>query len=122
VEGWLQPPPPAAGEDDVVAWIVATVLGGGEAMIDGVPVPRLEGVRRRARAELKAAIGGSVRTAKIGPSTVWVSSRLVNDAKTPERWQVELHAAMQRVSRAQVGRPVEPVRWRRHWSEITASE
>lgn len=122
VEGWLQPPPPAVGEDDVVDWIVVTVLEIGEAMIDGVPVPRLEWVRRKARSELKAAVGGSVRTSKIGQNTLWVCSGLVVDAKTPERWQAELRAAMERVSAVEDGRPVEPVRWRRHWSEITGTE
>jgi hypothetical protein len=122
VEGWLQPPPPAVGENDVVDWIVVTVLEIGEAMIDGVPVPRLEWVRRRTRSELKDAIGGSVRTSKVGQNTLWVSSGLVVDAKTPERWQAELRAAMERVSAVEDGRPVEPVRWRRHWSEITGTE
>jgi hypothetical protein len=74
VEGWLSPPPAAAGEDDVVHWVVATVLEIGEAMVEGVAVPRLESLRRRVRSELKAAIGGSVRTSKIGHDSLWVSS------------------------------------------------
>jgi len=118
VEGWLSPLPQAEGEDAVVVWIVSTVLEVGEAMIDGVPVPRIESLRRRVRSELKAAVGGSVHTAKIGPTTMWVSSGVVNDAKTPERWQAEMRAGMQRAWAMKDGQEVEPPRWRRHWSEI----
>jgi hypothetical protein len=118
VEGWLSPPPPVEGEDAVVAWIVSTVLEVGEAMMEGVPVPRIESVRRRVRSELKAAVGGSVHTSKIGPTTLWVSSGIVNDAKTPERWQAELRAGMERVWAIENGQEVDPPRWRRHWSEI----
>ncbi|GAC1596780.1 MAG: hypothetical protein NVS3B21_20840 [Acidimicrobiales bacterium] len=53
------------GEGEAIAWAVATVLEIGEAMIDCVPIPRFESIRRAIRSELKAAIGGSVRTAKI---------------------------------------------------------
>ena len=101
-----------------MVWIVSTVLEVGEAMIDGVPVPRIESLRRRVRSELKAAVGGSVHTAKIGPTTMWVSSGVVNDAKTPERWQAEMRAGMQRAWAMKDGQEVEPPRWRRHWSEI----
>jgi hypothetical protein len=87
-------------------------------LIEGVPIPRIESLRRRVRSELKAAVGGSVRTAKIGPTTLWVWSGIVNDAKTPERWEAEMRAAMERVSAVQNGQEVEPPRWRRHWSAI----
>ena len=66
VERWLSPPPVAEGEADVLRWIVAAVLEIGEAMVEGVPVPRLESIRRRVRSELKSTIGGSVHTHVIG--------------------------------------------------------
>jgi len=118
VEGWLSAPAPTAGEDDVVRWAVATVLEIGEALVEGVPVPRLESLRRQIRAELKAAIGGSVRTTAITQSALWVWSAVVNNAKTPERWQEEMRAAVERMLALDEGRPVEPARWRRHWSDI----
>lgn len=118
VEGWLSSPPPSDGEDEVVAWIVSSVLATGEALVEGVPVPRFEAVRGRVRSEIKRAIGGSVRTAKIGPTSLWVMSRLVVDAKTPERWEAELRAAAERVEGLQAGDAVQPPTWRRHWSEI----
>ncbi len=74
VEGWLTPPPAPAGEDDVVAWVLGAVLETGEALLEGVPVPRLESLRRRIRSELKAAVGGSVRTTKVGEGVLWVWS------------------------------------------------
>ena len=86
--------------------------------MEGVPVPRIESVRRRVRSELKAAVGGSVRTSKIGPTTLWVSSGIVNDAKTPDRWQAEMRAGMERAWAIENGQEVDPPRWRRHWSEI----
>jgi hypothetical protein len=42
------------------------VLEDGEAMVERMPVPRLESLRHRVRSELQAAIGGSIRSAKIG--------------------------------------------------------
>jgi hypothetical protein len=120
-EGWLSAPPPAAGEDDVVRWVVETVLEFGEAMLQEAPAPRLESVRRRVRSELKAAIGGSVRTERIGDEALWVRSGLVNDTKTPERWQHEMRGAVDRMSALDAGQPVEPVRWRRRWTDITGT-
>ena len=64
VEGWLAAPPPVKGEDAVVRWVVNAVLEVGEALIEGVPVPRLEALRRRIRSGLKATIGGSVQTSR----------------------------------------------------------
>lgn len=79
----------------------------------------MESFRRRIRTDLKAAIGGSVRTEKIGPAALWVWSGLVHGAKAPERWQEEMRAAAQRMSDIDDGRVVEPPRWRQHWSDIT---
>jgi hypothetical protein len=62
VEGWLQPPTAADGEDEVLAWLVETVLRGGSAMIDDVPFGRVRPLRQRAARQIKAAIGGTVRT------------------------------------------------------------
>ena len=121
VEGWLAAPPPVKGEDAVVRWVVNAVLEVGEALIEGVPVPRLEALRRRIRSELKATIGGSVQTSRVGPAALWVRSGLVQDAKTPERWQEEMIAGVQRVDDVNAGRSVEPTRWRGHWREITES-
>ena len=118
VERWLHAPGPARGESEVIAWAVATVLEIGEAMIDGIPIPRFESIRRAIRSELKAAVGGSVRTAKIGPASLWVWSGLVNDAPTPEARAEELHAAAERMWTLDRGEPVPPARWRRDWSEI----
>jgi hypothetical protein len=119
LEGWLTALPPVDGEEDALRWVVNAVLETGEALIEGVPVPRFESFRRQVRTDLKAAIGGSVRTERIGPAALWVWSRLVHDAKTPERWQEDLRAAAQRMSDIHAGRAVEPPRWRRHWSDIT---
>lgn len=118
VERWLVPPAPADGEDEVVAWAVETVLEFGEALVEEVPVPRLESFRRRVRSQLKAAIGGAVRTQKLGDDAVWVWSALVHDAKTPERWQQELRAAADRMDSLVTGQPVPPARWRGRWSDI----
>jgi hypothetical protein len=101
--------------------VLNAVLETGEALIEGVPVPRFESFRRRVRSDLKAAIGGSVRTERIGPTALWVWSGLVQDAKTPERWQEEMRAAAQRMSDIYVGREVEPPRWRQHWDDIPRS-
>jgi hypothetical protein len=49
VERWLSPPEAAEGEDEVVRWLTAVVLEVGEAMIEGVPLSRLEPIRRRVR-------------------------------------------------------------------------
>jgi hypothetical protein len=122
VEGWLSAPPPSTGEGEVIRWVVATVLETGEAMVEGVPVPRLESIRRQIRSELKAAIGGTVRTAKMGQSALWVWSGIVNDAKTPERLQEEMRAAAERMWAPDDAPPVEPARWRRTWSEIVDAE
>jgi hypothetical protein len=119
MEGWLIAPPPVDAEDDALQWVLSAVLETGEALLEGIPGPRFESFRRRARTELKAAIGGSVRTEKIGPTVLWVWSGLVHDAKTPEHWQEELRAAAQRMSDIEDGHPVEPPRWRRHWRDIT---
>jgi len=119
LEGWLAAPPPVEGEDAVLRWAINAVLEVGEALIEGVPVPRLEALRRRIRGELKATIGGSVQTSRVGPAALWVRSGLVQDAKTPERWQEEMLAGVQRVEDVKAGRPVNPPRWRGHWREIT---
>ena len=118
VEGWLSPPPPAAGEDSVAAWLLTTVLRVGEALVEEVPVPRMEALRRRIRAEVKAAVGGSVSTRAISPSTLWVSSGLVNGAKTPERWAADIQAGLERLQSFQDGEDVPPASWRGRWSEI----
>jgi hypothetical protein len=120
VEGWLSPPPPGDGEDEIVAWIIRTVLTSGEAMVEDVPAPRLESLRRRVRSELKQAIGGSVRTTSVGTALI-VDSLLVLDAKTPERLQAELRAAADRVSALEEGHAVEPPKWRRRWREIVGN-
>jgi hypothetical protein len=122
VERWLSPPPAAVGEDEVVRWLTTAVLEIGEAMVQGVPVPRLEAIRRRVRKELKAAIGGSVNTHVIGRNALWVRSGLVIDAKTPEQWQRELHAAMEEMWAIEVHQPVDAPRWRRHWDDIVGIE
>lgn len=121
VEGWLSPPPPAVGEDDVVRWLVETALEVGEALVEEVPAPRVEAIRRRVRSELKAAIGGSVRTEQIGDDGLWVWSGLVNEAKTAKRWQHELRSAVERIWALDNGMAVEPARWRRRWTDITSS-
>ena len=51
-----------------------------------------------------------------------MSSGLVNDAKTQERWQEEMRAAVERMAALANGQVVEPVRWRRHWSDITGAQ
>ena len=107
------------GESAVLRWIVAAVLETGEAMVEGVPVPRLESFRRRVRSELKSIIRGSVHTHVIGLNALLVRSGLVIDAKTPEQWQKELHAAAERMWAIEAGEPVDTPRWRRRWEDIT---
>jgi len=51
-------------------------------------------------------------------SLEWLTKGTVNGAKTPERWQAELRAGMERTWAVDHGLEVEPSRWRRHWSEI----
>jgi hypothetical protein len=103
----------------VAAWLLRTVLQFGEAMLEGVPVPRMQALRARVRSDIKAAVGGSVTTRTVGPTTLWVSSGLVNGAKTPERWQAEMRAGMERMEAAGRGEVLAPAAWRRHWSEVT---
>ena len=91
-------------------------------MVEGVPVPRLESIRRRVRSELKAAIGGTVHTRVIGLDALWVHSGLVLDAKTPEQWQREMRAAAERMWAIESHQPVGAPRWRRHWDDITGIE
>jgi hypothetical protein len=121
VERWLSPPPVAEGEDDVVRWIAAVVLETGEALVEGVPVPRLESIRRRVRSELKAAIGGPVQTRVFGRHALWVRSGLVVDAKTRGQWQREMRTAAERMWAIEAGEPVDAPRWRRRWDEITGT-
>ncbi|MDA8310711.1 MAG: hypothetical protein M0Z46_08870 [Actinomycetota bacterium] len=119
VERWLTPPPPTSGEDDVVRWLTTAVLESGEAMVQGVPMLRLEPIRRRARAALKAAIGGSVNTHVIGRDSLWVRSGVVIDAKTPAQCQHDLRDAMERMWAIESHQPVAAPRWRRHWDDIS---
>jgi hypothetical protein len=56
-----------------------------------------------------------------GRSALWVHSGLVIDSMTPERWQLEMRAAADRMSAIEAGHPVDPPRWRRRWDEITGS-
>lgn len=122
VEGWLSAPPPVEGEEAALRWVLHAVLEVGEALIEGVPVPRVEAFRRRVRQELKAMIGGSVRTERIGAATLWVRSGLVQDAMTPESWQKQMSDAVRRMDDIEAGRPVAPPRWRCHWRDITDAE
>jgi hypothetical protein len=48
--------------------MVETVLRGGSAMIDDVPLGRVRPLRQRAAREIKAAIGATVRTAMVSPT------------------------------------------------------
>ncbi|MCL6091794.1 MAG: hypothetical protein M1435_02425 [Actinobacteria bacterium] len=61
-------------------------------------------------------------TRVIGRDTLWVHSRLVLDAKTPEQLQREMRAALERMERVQAGQAVDPPRWRRCWNEIVGGE
>jgi hypothetical protein len=119
VERWLSPPPAAEGEEEVIRWVTALVLEIGEAMIEGVPLPRLESIRRRVRSELKTAIGGTVQTRVIGRDALWVHSPLVVDAKTLEQLQREMHAVVARMWTTEADQPVAAPRWRRHWNQVT---
>ena len=70
MEEWLEPPTAADGEDEVVAWLVETVLRGGSAMIEDVSYGRARPLRQRAARQIEAAIGGTVRTAMVSPTTI----------------------------------------------------
>lgn len=80
---------------------------------------RLEPIRRRVRAALKAAIGGSVDTHVIGRDSLWARSGVVIDAKTPEQCQHDLRDAMERTWAVASHQPVAALRWRLHWDDIT---
>jgi hypothetical protein len=121
VEGWLEPPGVAAGEDVVVAWLVETVLTSGSAMIEDVPGGRVRAIRQRLRREVKAAIGGTVTTALVSLTTIWVYSPLVIDAKSEEQQHRELSDAMVRLHAAQDGGQVAPPEWRQGWWQVIAS-
>jgi len=121
VEGWLQAPPPPDGEDLVVAWLVATVLAGGSAMIEEVPFGRVGPLRARARKAIKAAIGGSVTTSLISSTAIMVWSSLVIDAKTDGQHHREMRDAVQRVAAIGDNVPVGEADWRRSWSEVIAA-
>ena len=71
VEGWLEPPTEGDGEDEVVAWLVATVLRGGSAMIDDVPFGRVRPLRQRVARQIKAAVGGSSGPRGSHPRRSW---------------------------------------------------
>jgi hypothetical protein len=120
VEVWLTAPPPAEGDDEVAHWVANAGVedrpgvdrGGASAPCEGA-------LRRRARSEIKAAIGGSVRTALVGRGALWVRSGLEQDAKTPEHRQDELRSAVERRWNLEAGHPVEPARWPRHRRDIS---
>jgi hypothetical protein len=63
----------------------------------------------------------AIRTERIGDEALWVWPVLVNDAKTPQRWQREMRAAVDPMSALNTGQPVEPVWWRRRWTDITST-
>lgn len=69
----------------MVAWLVATVLRGGSAMIDDVPFGRVRPLRQRVARQIKAAVGGTVRTSLVSPTTILVYSASVIDAKTEDQ-------------------------------------
>ncbi len=121
VECWLEPPEEPAGEDVVVAWLVETVLMGGSAMVDGVPFGRVGPLRVRVRGQIKAAIGGTVTTAMISPTTIWFYSPLVDDAKTEEMQHQEMRDALVGLEAIEAGGVLEPPRWRRSWTQIIGS-
>ncbi|MDQ1442791.1 MAG: hypothetical protein QOG97_3019 [Acidimicrobiaceae bacterium] len=121
VEGWLEPPGVADGEDAVVAWLVETVLTGGSAMIEDVPVGRVRAIRQRVRREVKAAIGGTVTTALVSPTTIWVYSPLVIDAQTEEQQHRDLRDAMLRLLAGHGGGRVAPPEWQQSWWQVIAS-
>jgi len=121
VEGWLEPPAPVDGEDLVVAWLVHTVLRGGSAMIEDVPFGRVRPLRQRVARQIKAAIGGTVTTSLISPTTIIVFSQLVIDAKSEDRQHQELRDAMLRLQASGDGHPLGQPDWRRSWSQITST-
>ncbi len=79
--GCLEPPAVADGEDEVVAWLVETVLGGGSAVIDDVAFGRVRPLRQRVARQIKAAVGGRVRTSLVSATTLLAYSSLVIDAR-----------------------------------------
>jgi hypothetical protein len=114
VEGWLAPPKAADADDEVLVWLVETVLRGGSAMIDDVPFGRDRPLRQQAARQIKAAIGGTVRTALVSPTTILVYSALVIDAKTEDQQHQEMRDAMLRLWDSEEGRPLDhPDRRRR---------
>jgi hypothetical protein len=65
-------------------------------MIDDIPFGRVRPLRHRVAHQIKAAIGGTVRTALVSPTTIIVYSSLVIDAKTEDQRHQELgrHASV----------------------------
>lgn len=87
-------------------------------MIDDVPFGRVRPLRQRAARQIKAAIGGTVRTAMISPTTILVYSALVIDAKTEDQQHQEMRDARLRLWASEEGPPLAQPDWRRRWSQI----
>ncbi len=119
IEGWLEPPRVADGEDEVVAWLVEPVPRSRSAMIEDVPFGRVQPLRPRGAREIKAAIGATVRTALISPTTILVYSVLAIDAKTEDQQRQDLRDAPTAGQRP--GPATRPTDWRRRWSQTVSA-
>ena len=109
-EGWLGPPAAGDGEDEVLVWLVETVLRGGSAMIDDIPYGRVRPLRQRAARHIKAAIGGTVMTATVSPTTILVYSTLVIEARTEDQQHQEIRDAILRPMGQRGGSSARPAR------------
>jgi hypothetical protein len=60
-----------------------------------------------------------VQARVIGTNALWVHSKLVIEAKTPEQIEHELREAVMRTWPVEGEQPAAGREWRRHWNEIT---
>jgi hypothetical protein len=90
-------------------------------MIEDVPVGRVRAIRQRVRREVKAAIRGTVTTALVSPTTIWVYSPLVINAQSDEQQHRDLRDAMLRVQGGHDGGRVASPEWRQSWWQVIAS-
>jgi hypothetical protein len=78
-------------------------------------------LRQRVARQIKATIGGTVRTALVSPTTIIAYSALVIDAKTEDQQHQDLQDAMLRRDANAEGHRLGQPDWRRRWSQIVST-
>jgi hypothetical protein len=105
----------------VVAWLVETVLMGGSAMNDDVPFGRVRPLRQRVARQIKAAIGGTVTTALISPTTIVVYSAWVIDGRTEDQRTESCTTPCSAFGPAKQEFRSAKREWRRSWSQVATT-